>query len=612
MDATLENLVAVGKIDRTSAEKIDQLRPGVFCIHKSWGVGRIKEWDLLGLKLKVDFEDKPGHFMALKFAASSLEILPDDHFLTRRLTDLEGLQALAKDEPANLVRLALESSGGTLKLDSLDDMLKGRIIPEGRYKNWWDGAKKKLRADRQFVVPSKRSEPLELRAADFSPSEALLDDFKGTRDLKEKAKRVEAIIKDLSIFDKPAEDLLEVVETINDAARKGLKLNLGPSVELMLARNELQEKVPELKFDESQITLEEVLKTQRERLAEMLNALAVSKQREVFKEFPSAFGDEWMDEAYRLLNECTARTISEIAHLLIEQGKTAEFEEFLVKSLQQRSLSSEALAWICKERSGAAQPVFDSELAASLMNILEAEHYDEEGKKSNRIHDLLIDDRELIPDLVRGANLNTVRHFARRLLMTPVFEELNRRSLLARIVKIHPEIQELITGKPDEREDITLIVSWDSFQKRKRDYDELVNKRIPENRKDIQIARSYGDLRENFEYKSAKEQQRVLMRRKAEWENDLNVAKPTDFKGADTAEVSIGSVVDLETADGRKQNFTILGAWDSDPANGVISYLSEVGKSLLTTKVGDTVILKLTETGEPHEYKITGIRAYAS
>jgi len=117
-----------------------------------------------------------------------------------------------------------------------------------------------------------------------------------------------------------------------------------------------------------------------------------------------------------------------------------------------------------------------------------------------------------------------VRDAMRRLLLTPVFDDLKKRSLLARIVKLYPEMQWMITGEAGEKEE-TLTVSWASLEKRKEEYEDLVNRQIPQNTKDIATARSYGDLRENFEFKSAKEQQRVLMRRRAEAERDLSRAR---------------------------------------------------------------------------------------
>ena len=92
-----------------------------------------------------------------------------------------------------------------------------------------------------------------------------------------------------------------------------------------------------------------------------------------------------------------------------------------------------------------------------------------------------------------------------------------------------------------------------------------MNKKIPENSKEIGIARSYGDLRENFEFKAAKEMQAVLMRRKAELERDLQSRARDRIRKPDLSQVSIGTVVTLrETNTSREETYTILGAWDGD------------------------------------------------
>ena len=59
-----------------------------------------------------------------------------------------------------------------------------------------------------------------------------------------------------------------------------------------------------------------------------------------------------------------------------------------------------------------------------------------------------------------------------------------------------------------------------------------MQKKIPANSKEIAVARSYGDLRENHEYKAAKEMQKILMRRKEELETQLARARGTDFSNA--------------------------------------------------------------------------------
>jgi len=159
-----------------------------------------------------------------------------------------------------------------------------------------------------------------------------------------------------------------------------------------------------------------------------------------------------------------------------------------------------------------------------------------------------------------------VRGFTRRLMMSPAFDQLSVKSLLARIVKMHPQIHDLITGNQAEEKEQTIIVSWESLEAKQKEMDHLVNVLQPKNREEIKIAREYGDLRENFEYKAAKEQEAVLRRQREETERDLHRARGTDSLVARSLEM-----LDRDRHRGRgcglrQERTLILGAWDSDPA----------------------------------------------
>src|SRR5262249_42472300 len=149
--------------------------------------------------------------------------------------------------------------------------------------------------------------------------------------------------------------------------------------------------------------------------------------------------------------------------------------------------------------------------------------------------------------------------------------------------------QSLITGEATEKQE-SLIVSWASLERRKSEYEELITKKIPQNTQEIAIARDHGDLRENFEFKAAKDMQRVLMRRKAETERELALARGTDFASPDTRAVSIGTTVTVRgTKSGQESVYSILGAWDSDPEQGIISYQAAIAKAMLGHQVGEKV-----------------------
>src|SRR5438034_8571920 len=211
-----------------------------------------------------------------------------------------------------------------------------------------------------------------------------------------------------------------------------------------------------------------------------------------------------------------------------------------------------------------------------MLTAMERDQFNE--KRSNRLRDFILDDQDLLVELIGSADLEVIKDLTRALQLSPCFDDMDKRSLLARIVKSYPAVQSLISGE-QSRQDASLLVSWESLERRKNEYTELVQKKIPANSKEIAIARSYGDLRENHEYKAAKEMQKLLMRRKGELENMLVRARGADFANAKTDVAGIGTRVQAtELASQHQESFTILGAWDSDPERGVISYLSPMAQ----------------------------------
>ncbi|MEZ5328727.1 MAG: GreA/GreB family elongation factor [Verrucomicrobiales bacterium] len=611
MNQDVEKLVAAGRLSGSVGEIISQLEVGSFCVHRSWGPGKIVEWDLLGDSMTIDFDGRPGHAMKLEFAAKFLEVIPNEHILAKRLAEKETLEVMAKENPTELVELALVSYGNSMLLDDLDDILKGSVVPEARYKSWWDSTKKQMRQHTKFIVPSKRNIPMELRKETLSQADALVADFKRASDAKAKAKIVDSIVKEVESFTNPVADLKPVAVEVDDAISKSVRLKPAAALELIFVRDQLHEKLPDLKPEGEIPSATAVILKNRSNLSELIRALPVTAQKRLIEMMPQVFGDAWVDEALDQLNQATVRTVTELARFLRSQGKGDDLDAYLKLGLQGRTLNSEALAWICKERKSGAQSVFTADLATAIVNALEKEHFEDDSKKASRLHDVVIADSELLPDLVKMSNAREVKMFARRLLATPVFEELNKRSLLARVIKIYPEIQKLVEGddKKESQDDKALVVSWESLETRKKMLSELVKVEIPKNTEDIKIAREYGDLRENSEFKMAKEYQGILRRKEQELQDEISRATGTDFKGADTSSVSIGTIVNVTASDGTKETFTILGAWDSDAEKGIVSYPSATGIALLDHKVGDSIDLQ-TDEGGMRKVTIEEIKAY--
>ena len=115
-------------------------------------------------------------------------------------------------------------------------------------------------------------------------------------------------------------------------------------------------------------------------------------------------------------------------------------------------------------------------------------------------------------------------------------------------------------------------------------------KRRPEVIKRIKIARSYGDLSENSEYESAKDEQAMVESRIAQIENMLQYAEIIDNEDVDKDEVSMGRTITIqELPDEEPEEYQIVGESESDPFNGKISNESPIAKGLLGHKVGEVV-----------------------
>jgi len=150
-------------------------------------------------------------------------------------------------------------------------------------------------------------------------------------------------------------------------------------------------------------------------------------------------------------------------------------------------------------------------------------------------------------------------------------------------------------------------VSADGLARLRAEHADLVGTRRPEVIGRIKAAKELGDLKENADYTSAREEQSFLEGRIASIEATLRDASVIEAPtGEAAARVMIGSTVDVEDDDGTISSFGIVGSTEADPAAGRISNVSPVGRALLGRSVGDLIVVT-TPRGEVR-YRITALR----
>ena len=327
---------------------------------------------------------------------------------------------------------------------------------------------------------------------------------------------------------------------------------------------------------------------------------------------------KWKDQVLHLMHNTSTKFSGECAHFLIDREESKLLVKSLSSSLDEQTLKAQVLLWVIKFRKITKFEDLLSDLMTPrfLTAVFSAIDYESLQNATSRripLAEILSDDKELLRDILAKGSAENAKDLAQALILNPGFEDLSKRSLLARFIKLFPEIQEIIEGSDTSSSssdtvatDDSLIVSQSSYDGKIADLDELNKEKIPANSQAIEAARELGDLRENAEYQMAKDEQKILLARQSELQTDLMRAKPTDFSDAPTDAVGIGSIVGLsDTNTGEKQKYTILGAWDGDPDNNILSYLTPLGQKLLGKKIGDLVETEVENTTT--NWKVEGV-----
>ena len=601
MNPDIQKAVEAGKISKSVAGILEHFTSGACVLHKNWGFGQIANIDFLINQITIDFATKKAHSMQLQYAAESLQVVEREHILARIALDLPGVKKEAQHEPEAFVRSVLSSYSGKLTVDQLNRVLVPAVFNETDFKKWWDGAKKVLKKSGHFSLPTKKTEPIVYREEAVSRSSEHLEAFTSARQLKDQIAALERILRELEEFKDSTAQLQSIISVAEETARRNSKMATAEALTMLTQRDEMVERIKDLHAGAGAPTITSMLLDEQRSLSSLLEEVPAAKLRRIISAFPTAFGDSWTSKALQLIARGSTRIVTEAAKLLQERDKQDELHTALDRAIRDHSISSSALTWLCdkKEREGHFKSLIHPRVMSAILSALERDQFNE--NRDRKLHDLVVNDQTLLPDLIKDAEVEEVREAMRKLLLTPTFEDLNNRSLLGRFVRRYPELEVLISGEREEKQE-SLIVSWESLERRQAEYEEVVNKKIPENTKEIAIARDYGDLRENFEFKAAKEMQRVLMRRKQEMERDISLARGTDFANPETAQVSIGTTVTVKgVKDAQVDTYHILGAWDTNPEQGIISYKAAIAQSLLGHKCGETVDLPTEGADRPVE-----------
>lgn len=569
------------------------LKEGVLGLDKTWGIGRVKSVDAFYEKVTIDFARKRGHEMSFSYAAEAIQLVQEDHLQARHYLDPAGLQALVQAQPAEVVRIALRSHGN-MPVARLQEILAGGIVAPDGWKAFWENARKVLKDDPLVVIPSRRSDAIQLLDREVSYDARWFASLANERSADGILARIDEVQSAMGPGMVDEAGRRTVADRLQFLLRGFGDSDLALRVQVVLCARQwdLPEGwVPWRKQMDGLLTPDVLLPA--------LTLLSTKKIDAFLSAAAEHDSKKLTDAILVLLPRVPAIPLNVLLDFMIARGAESACGQVFRDELGRRHAGVEMVLWLVRhpEKFEAWQLGTPGDLMFHILPLFEKTHTGERLKAANQLGELIQQRKWLeyaVDSMTEVQQTSLIRSL--RSLMGRV--PLDTQAMIGRICMARPELARILEGPREEpmaaRGGMT---SWRSYHARQKQLDKLINEEIPKNSKDIGVARSYGDLRENFEYKAAKEQQGILLRRRAEWEQGLQQVRGTDFTGCKTDEGGMGTTVLLRYSDDKEHRFHILGEWDQEPALGIISCSSKMGRALAGRKTGDKVVVP-DESGE--------------
>ncbi len=577
-------------------EKVERLHAvmafdvGTIVAMEGRGVGTIVDANFQLESFKVDFADHAALNVGFRAAPKMLEPLPPAHILRRKVEDPESLAKLADEDPPALLRVVLESRGRELTAGEVRADLTG-IVPDARWTSFWNAA----RRHPQVVVHGKGRQTYTWATSSDHAQETVWSKFEAAPPRKklELLRREGERAPELRGRMAAALDALGRREAGRDP---GLAFEIWASLERAGAAPADGGDVP---YAPAALLAGPAAGAKAFLAGIEDRSLREQAYREVRRR-----RDDWREVFHdRLPREEDPRALDLMYDELRGDGGGAgevpkELGSFLDGVLARPHRAPAVFVWLA-ERAGSDLSLILRNPQRLLQQIFAAMGRDEFKEHRPRLRALLEKGRtasKVFPELSE----EQAPAAADAIHRAGYLEEYEREELQRALELSFPSLR----GEAAKSD--VLWATQASIDAKRAQLDDITRRELPANRKAIEEARAMGDLRENFEYKSARQRHEFLTALASKLQAELSRAKAIDLSRVDPGQVRVGTRCVLADGGGGRRTLTVLGPWESAPEEDVVSYESDLAQKLLGKGVGDAV-----ETTEGRTERIESIEVAA-
>lgn len=581
---------------------------GNFVFHRTWGVGRIASVE--GDDIKIDFAKKRDHVMSLKMAVNALQTLTRNHIWVLKATQKKDkLKTKIKTDPVWTLKTIIRSFDNSCDIKRIKSELVPGILSPGEWTTWSTKARDILKSDPSFGVSPDNIDLYMVRDRPISIEEKLFNEFKAEKNFFDRVQTVRSFV-NIKDAEPDSEYFAEMFNYFVGYLKSYAQVNEQVIASYLLVKD-LVGRYPYLGTG-IQFNFVEIFEDIDD-VNSIFAALKDSRLKEEFLHHIKLFIPSWPDIYVHLFPYALLPSI-------IENLKKESYEDklaALVLSCYENFREyKEAVVWIYKNLQ--EEPWFPESLSEekrliTLIHVLdytyrEIENHREttENRKINKqAYNVLFKDG-VLDSFIDNSDIDTITRIYTLVDDVKDLDPSDKMRLRNRILDKHPKFK--FYGS-EEKTIITrgLIVTSAKLQEKQKQLQHILEVEVPANSREIGTAVALGDLRENAEYKAAKERQDILNATVAKLKDEIERAQIFDPSTVNANRVTFGTVVTLHNkTEDKEETYTIMGPWESDPDNGIISYLSPFGASIMNRKNGENFVFSIND--EKISYMVKSIK----
>jgi transcription elongation factor GreA len=593
----------------TDFEKHIAFDKGNFVFHRTWGVGRIVE--IQGDEIKIDFAKKRGHTMSLKMAVEALQTLAKDHIWVLKATwKKEKLLEKVKGDIPWALRTIIKSFGNSCDSKRIKAELCPGVLSEKEWSSWNTKARDILKSDPGFGVSPDNIDIFTVRERPISVSEKLYNEFKAERNFFDRAATIRSFANqkdaelDSEYFVEMFSYLTSFLKTSNQTGEQ--------SIAAYLLIKELAVKYPHLGTN-LPLNFADIIRGIND-IPGLFQSLKDNRFKEEFLHNLQMFVPGWAD----IFVELFPRTmVTAIINQLEKEGYHEKLTAMTLDCFDHFRERREAVVWLVKNASAAewfkaANIGLERQLIV-LIHILDLTYRDIENQRettearkiNKQVYTILFKD-DVLGSFLDEASDDTVTRIYTFINDVKNLDPQDKINLKSRIQDKRPDFK--FIESVEKRISQGLTVTRIKYDEKQKQLAHIMDVEVPANSREIEAARLHGDLKENAEYIAAKEKQVLLNTAAERLKEDIDRAQIFDPATIDTSRVSFGTVVVLQNeSKDRKEEYTLLGPWESEPEHNIISYQTPFGKAMLSKTVGEH--FNFLSDGEKNLYTVEAIKA---